>query len=240
MKRSEPFRFKRFSVNHSRSSMKVGVDGVLLGCWADTSFAKRILDVGTGCGVIALICAQRVPEALVTGIDIHKDSVEEASANFAGSPFRERLQAMQMDFMAFPEEEKFDCIVSNPPYFDSGVSEKSSARINARHRVSLGIADMVGKSSRLLTENGRLSLILPSDQHEALLHAANLNRMAICRLATVKGTETSPVKRIMAELRFSSAIGDECVEADEIAMMAKGTEPTPRYRELTADFYLNY
>ena len=224
MKKSEPFRFKRFSVNHSRSSMKVGVDGVLLGCWADTSFAKRILDVGTGCGVIALICAQRVPEALVTGIDIHKDSVEEASANFAGSPFRERLQAMQMDFMAFPEEEKFDCIVSNPPYFDSGVSEKSSARINARHQVSLGIADMVGKSSRLLTENGRLSL----------------NRMAICRLATVKGTETSPVKRIMAELRFSSAIGDECVEADEIAMMAKGTEPTPRYRELTADFYLNY
>ena len=186
--------------------MKVGVDGVLLGCWADTSFAKRILDVGTGCGVIALICAQRVPEALVTGIDIHKDSVEEASANFAGSPFR-KAAGHADGFMAFPEEEKFDCIVSNPPYFDSGVSEKSSARINARHQVSLGIADMVGKSSRLLTENGRLSLILPSDQHEALLHAANLNRMAICRLATVKGTETSPVKRIMAELRFRRQSG---------------------------------
>lgn len=239
MKKTGPFRFKRFAVEHSRSSMKIGVDGVLLGCWADLLNARKILDVGTGCGVIALICAQRSDCANVTGIDIHRDSVGEASENFAASPFAARLEALEADYMDMPEDKVFDCIVSNPPYFDSGVSEVSSARINARHQLNLSIPGLVAKASRLLTEEGRLSVILPADQYTTLADAAADCGMALTRLARVRGTAKSPVKRIMAELRSGCGCKADLQE-EEIIIMEKGTEPTPRYRQLTGDFYLDY
>ena len=115
MGREKVFKFKRFAVVNDRSAMKVGTDGVLLGAWCPVDGAKRVLDVGTGCGVIALMVSQRNPTATIVGIDIDHDAIEEATANFGHSPWSERLTAIEGDFNEWTTDEGFDLIVSNPP-----------------------------------------------------------------------------------------------------------------------------
>lgn len=258
MKESRPFRFKRFEVSHSRSSMKVGVDGVMLGCRAGVEHARRILDVGTGCGVVALICAQRAPQAEVVGIDIDEASVEEAAANFSASPFAERMACQLADFNEFESDALFDCIVSNPPYFDSGVREASTARMGARHQLSLTVRALLGNASRLLAPGGRLWVVLPSEQLEALASAALAERMHLSRLELVRGHAGAPVKRMLAELMNDDArepdslpLPDPAMTAADYAAMLREAapvrtmlepngRPTDWYRRLGHDFYLHY
>ena len=111
----KPFRFKQFTVQHQRSSMKVGTDAVLLGAWCELNGAQRVLDVGTGCGVIALMVAQRNADATILAIDIDPASVNEAQENFDASPWAERLHACRHDFNDLTDDEGFDLIVTNPP-----------------------------------------------------------------------------------------------------------------------------
>ena len=179
MKKSSPFRFKKFEVSHSRSSMKVGVDGVLIGCWVRASEAGTILDVGTGCGVVALICAQRFPEASIRGIDIDAESVDEANFNFNNSLFSGRLQAEIKDFLEMPETERFDLIISNPPFFSSGVKSVETAREKARHELSLPLSALIAKARRLMTDMGVLALVLPVDRFEDLVEATRLYGLCI-------------------------------------------------------------
>lgn len=237
MKKSGAFRFKRFTVEHDRSSMKVGVDGVSLACWANVAQSRRILDVGTGCGVIALICAQRSPEAFVEGIDIDSSSVEEAANNFRNSPFGERLEAKCVDFISMPADAKWDHIVSNPPFFDSGMSSAESARIAARHQLLLNIESLLEKAAGLLSDAGRLSVVLPTDMLPRLKNAAEKNGLQLSRLTYVKGHPNARAKRILAELSVSSV---SAASEDELVMMDSEGNPTEHYRRLCADFYLKF
>lgn len=239
MSKSLPFRFKQFEVRHSRSSMKVGVDGVLVGCWAHVEGSRRILDIGTGCGVVALICAQRNKSASVLGIDIDPPSVEEATLNFASSPFAARMEARLANFLEL--DGCFDAIVSNPPFFDSGLSRAESAREIARHEVMLPLSSLVRKSAGLLHPDGKLTLILPYERYQDLVMAAQKNGMACTRLARVKGHPTAPVKRILAELKLHDTKEENVVVKEEdIVIMAHELVPTDTYRNLTKDFYLRY
>lgn len=239
MKKSSPFRFKKFEVSHSRSSMKVGVDGVLIGCWVRASEAGTILDVGTGCGVVALICAQRFPEASIRGIDIDAESVDEANFNFNNSLFSGRLQAEIKDFLEMPETERFDLIISNPPFFSSGVKSVETAREKARHELSLPLSALIVKARRLMTDMGVLALVLPVDRFEDLVEATRLNGLCISRQTTVKGHPDAPAKRILVEITAAKENEDRREES-ELTMMQEGTTPTDEYRQLTKDFYLNY
>lgn len=242
MSQSSPFRFKKFEVSHSRSSMKVGVDGVLVGCWARLEGASRILDVGTGCGVVALVCAQRSDSASVLAIDIDPPSVEEAALNFAASPFASRLEARLLDFLEMKEENSFDAIVTNPPFFDSGIRECSTAREIARHEVRLPLIGLIENSRRLLTQNGTLTIILPYDRMADLIQAAVESGMTCTRLTIVRGHAGAVPKRLLAELRpgTSEGIGWIKPQEEEIVMMEYGIHPTQAYHKLTRDFYLKY
>ena len=155
MSKERLFRFKRFAVSHSQSAIPVGMDGVLIGAWCSVSQALRVLDAGTGCGLIALMCAQRSAEARITAIDIHPPSVEEAVYNFTTSPWARRLEARLIPFAEFAEK-GFDLIVSNPPFFHAGVSPTlSDARLRARHSGAFGpeaLRDASPSSHRHLTK----------------------------------------------------------------------------------------
>lgn len=258
MKDKGPFRFKRFSVRHSRSSMKVGVDGVMLGCWADLDRSYRILDVGTGCGVIALICAQRAPEANIQAIDIDPPSVEEATLNFASSGFSERLIAQKADFINFIPATPYDHIISNPPFFNAGVKEIHTSREGARHQVSLNIMSLVRKAKNVMTEDGALSLVLPADQLRQLTEAAISNQMDISRLLFVRGHASARVKRILAEVRNSKSISGRSADIESrdhlisgyterliqsapiLTMLEEDGSPTPEYHDLCRDFYIRF
>ena len=141
------FSFKQFEMSNCRSAMKIGTDGVLLGAWAiGTPISRqsdeelRIMDVGSGTGLIALMLAQRFPEATIVGVECDRDAAEEGADNFAGSPWHENLQMVHADFNTIAQEstsESLDAVVSNPPFFTNGAHAPDMQRLAARHEGTL-------------------------------------------------------------------------------------------------------
>ena len=166
------FRFKRFSVDDDGCTMKVGTDAVLLACLAhsSTQFAEqRILDIGTGCGVIALITAQRFEKAQIVGIDIDEGSCLMAASNFEHSPWSHRLEARCGDVRNLAETEQYTMILSNPPYFHNSLKSSEKSRNLARHNDSLPIEHLLESAQRLLSPGGLLWTILPIAESSQLV-----------------------------------------------------------------------
>ena len=148
------FQFKQFVVFHDKCAMKVGTDGVLVGAWAQVDGARRVLDIGTGSGLIALMLAQRNPDAFVTAVDIDEAAVEQARENVARTPWSDRMEVERLDIRKAPEEWNgcFDAIVSNPPYFVESVKCPQAQRNTARHTDELDFDALLSKVSVLLSE----------------------------------------------------------------------------------------
>lgn len=232
------FRFKKFTVSHAQSSMKVGVDAVLLGAWAGMK-ASRILDIGTGSGVIALMMAQRFPESRILGIDIDQASVEEAEFNFSHSPWSDRLTVKKE---SFPEDlinkvERFDLIVSNPPYFNSGIINPTTPREKARHQDKLSVFSILKHAKSLITEGGVIALIYPEEFHtEAKLHASNCG-LVLIRQCFVRGNINRPFKRVIAEFKNTKSAPNLITE---FLTLHQDNKPTEEYIKLCRNFYLKF
>lgn len=241
MGRNTPFRFKQFEVSHSRSSMKVGVDAVVLGAWADIEGCADILEVGCGCGVISLMCAQRNREARIVAIDIDGPSVEEAGGNFAASPWGERLGARLEDFNELVGVE-YDYIISNPPYFESGVSELDSARLIARHQAQLSPRILLRSGYGLLRGGGRIGIVVPADQKDNLIEAASERGLNLRRVLIMRGRPELPEKR--AFLEFEKFVGAQSIRAgvefEDLCVSDSDGNYSLRYIELCKDFYLKF
>ncbi len=243
-KKISKFRFKHFAVSHHRSSMKVGVDGVLIGCWADTENACSILDVGTGCGLIALIMAQRCPDAAVTGIDIDEASVKEAKENVENSPWDSGIQII---YGAFPDgiitesNVKYDLIISNPPYFDSGVSDIITRRERARHQGTLSPINLLEASKAILTSNGSVAMVIPSELSADVELAARNLGYSLLKKCLVRGHEGAPYKRALLQWILANADKDsEMPLIQYLTLESSPGLPTYEYRELCKDFYLKF
>lgn len=233
------FRFKKFAVSHERSAMKVGFDAVLLGCWADLTADKRILDVGSGCGVISLICAQRNEQAQIYGIDIDSNSVEEAQSNYGRSPWANRLMAREIGFAEFVGNGnvgKFDHIISNPPFFSAGIDAPDSPRLQARHSGELSPLSLMYYGKQLLNDTGKLSMICPPEWLDEINNLAGTLDMTVRRIMYVKGNTTTPVKRVLIEVSNSVS---GYMEEDLLVMDERGGY-TDAYKCLTRDFYLKF
>lgn len=180
--------------------MKVGTDGVLLGAWVPLDGAASILDVGTGTGLIALMLAQRQPEATITAIDIDEASWREASVNFSASPWSSRLLAVHCSLQQYVMSEagKFDLIVSNPPYFSRSLVSSAPERTLARHDHKLGVADLISAAKRLLSHNGTMALILPVNEHDSFSKTARLKGLYEHRTMLVYPVPGKPAHRIMS------------------------------------------
>lgn len=243
------FRFKRFKVSHARSSMPVGVDGVLIGAWADVP-GSRVLDVGTGCGLIALMIAQRAPEAEILGIDIHAPSIEEARENFSQSPWSDRLRGECVSFSDIEHSgSRFDLVVSNPPFFKSGVKEFDSARIVARHQGELSPESLIKSMPSLLSPKGRLCMILPATMYDDTKKIAAEAGVRVSRSCFVRDNDKLSPKRVMMEFMLTgegASEEKEGAEADggeireELVLFDDKREPTMRHRQLCGDFYLRF
>ncbi len=232
------FRFKHFTVRQERCPMKVGTDGVLLGAWTEIRPTdRRLLDIGTGTGLIALMLAQRAPEAEVTGIDI--DDVSQARENGDASPWGDRLHFVQTPVQAFDPVERFDRIVSNPPFFDATLPSPDAGRTTARHTVTLTFSDLCDAALRLLAPGGRLSVVLPQSEVRRFLLAAG-GRLTTLRRTEVRTTPRRPVKRTLLELSRTEE-ADRSPITDELVIGTGEHEVyTPEYRALTGEFYLKF
>ena len=234
---SKPFQFKQFAVAQSHSSMKVGTDAVLLGCWAEVRAAHRVLDVGTGNGVIALICAQRNPAASIKGIDIDRGSVDDAEFNFRNSPWNEHMEAIHGDFLDYSSGMKYDLIISNPPFFSDSIRASDPVRSKARHDDSLPADKFMNHASQLLTEEGIVSVIIPLNQLKRWMDAgshAGLFPQRICHVFTLADREAS---RVMVEFGLSD--GSE-PRMESLLIERRPGEFSETYKELTRDFYTRW
>ncbi|MDE6022766.1 MAG: methyltransferase [Muribaculaceae bacterium] len=228
--------------------MKVGVDGVLVGCWADVEGANAILDVGTGCGVIALIMAQRQPSAEITAIEIDYPSAAEAAGNFKNSPWLERLNLIHG---GFPEglvnnedggdsKCKFDLIISNPPFFNSGINQVQTPRERARHQGELAPSSLLKESVPLLNPEGSLAMVIPSEfsfQLEALAHSLGY---ILTRKCLVRGHIDAPLKRVLLQWRFGQKYDDKKCREEMLTLEVSPGNPTDEYRRLCREFYLKF
>ena len=231
---NHPFRFKQFTVQHQRSSMKVGTDAVLLGAWCDIDGAHRVLDVGTGCGVIALMVGQRNGDASILAIDIDPASVTEANENFEGSPWAGRLQATKQDFNNLTGGEGFDLIVTNPPYYKEDVLPPDAVRSAARHTHALSFDQLMQGAARLLTATGSIALITPAEARDEVTAAATFAGLHLSRLTTVHSSEGRAAKRLLWQWSRKRC----AIQRDTIILHLKGGAFTPQYIELCQDFYL--
>lgn len=238
--RKSTFRFKQFECEHGCGSIKIGVDAVLLGAWTTVTDTRRILDVGTGCGVIAMMCAQRNADAVITAIDIDAASVEEAAGNFARSLWSSRLEASLLDFSELSLHD-VDLIVSNPPYFDSGVTERDTPRLVARHQGELSPDSLLQRGSAMLSDSGRISMIVPASENDFLSHTCIEYGMAVSRRTFVRGHLSAPVKRVLLEF---VKVGSACPSAQPVenllTLEIKPGVPHPDHISLCKDFYLKF
>ena len=229
------FRFKQFSVEQDDVAMKVGTDGVLLGAWADCEVVKNILDIGTGTGVIALQMAQRNPTAQVQAVEIDETAAKRARANFDNSPWAERLEVEQTAVQEFSPAEKFDLIISNPPYFVDSLLPPDAKRSTARHTHDLTFDELDKAVCRLLVENGKFALILPVTEFEQYLLLTQLHLVRRCDVYSIEGGD---VKRVMGE--FAKQKPTEVAHETLAIEVENRGEFSAEYRALTKDFYLKF
>lgn len=202
------FRFKQFEVQDDDCAMKVGTDAVLLGAWVGTLNSKlstlNFLDVGTGSGVIALMLAQQFVEAQILGIDIDETAIRQAQANFAKSPWSERLSAQCISLQEFTLHptplHPYSLITSNPPYFRSSLACPDPTRHQARHTDTLSYDELIRCSAVLLAPNGVLALVLPGEAQEDILTLATREGLYPWRLTHVVTSPNKPAKRILIAL----------------------------------------
>ncbi|WBV61954.1 methyltransferase [Chryseobacterium camelliae] len=225
------FTFKQFEIRQSKNVFRVGTDGVLLGALATVSHASCVLEVGTGTGLISLMLAQRNPHAKFLGIDINEEAVELTRINFENSPFGSRLNNIHQDFKNFEDEEKFDLIISNPPYFETSDSEKDKI---ARQTVELNFQQLISKSSALLSVHGIFSVIIPVEAGEIFIALAKENRLFLNRKINIKGIEGSKTKRLILEFSLT----ERNLEELEFIIEKSPRQYSDQYLELTKEFHV--
>lgn len=229
-----PFRFKQFSISHDKCAHKVGTDGVLLGAWAQAENPKSVLDVGTGSGLIALMMAQKFPHALVNGIELDEPSFIQATENAKHSPFSDRTHILKGDFLKYAFVEKFDLIVSNPPFYKGNTSTGKSERDRARHEEHLPQKNFLEKAISILAPAGKIAVILPNEEGEQFEKEAHNLGLYLNKLTKVSGSPSAPVKRWLMEFSF----GTSQVETDDITVRDEEGNRSLAYQKLTQDFYL--
>lgn len=229
---SSGFTFKRFTVSHAKCAMKVGTDGVLLGAWARGG--RRILDVGTGSGLVALMMAQRFAEAEVTAIDIEPGACLQARENVAASPFAGRISVVEAALQSF-QGGGYDAIVCNPPFYAGTLASKTAARTMARSAETLPFADLFRHAARLLADDGVFSVVIPAAfrrEFDAEAAFSGLHPLRVCNVKTVPHKAAS-----RCLLAYCKRPADAVEEAEECLNNADMTR-SEWYSRLTGEFYL--
>lgn len=233
------FRFKKFAVEHRNSSMKVGTDAVLLGAIAGVRDAERILDVGTGCGVIALALAQRT-EAEIHAIDIDNDSVQEALQNFSNSLWHNRLTAQITSFQLFAEKSSPACdiVVSNPPFFQNALPSPVASRNLARHNQALSFQDFAKACKNVLKPDGEAWVIIPvSERHAFIRNMIHLGFRVFYQMH-IYPKPNHPANRCI--LGFTSSTNDVIYEEFTLTIRNSDGSYSEGYKNITAEFYIHF
>lgn len=229
------FRFKQFSIEDDQCAHSVGTDGVLLGAWAQVEGRHRILDIGTGSGLIALMAAQREPHARVVGIEIDPAAAQQARKNVERSPFVKRVDIKEEDVKIFHTEEEFDCILCNPPFFTEDTQSPDANRARARHATLLRFPELISSACRMLSPDGEFHVILPASEEVSFVNQCFINGLKLTRCCQVRTVSRKSPKRVL--LSFAQE-GNIATKHEELVLQNTDGSRSESYSDLTKDFYL--
>jgi tRNA1Val (adenine37-N6)-methyltransferase len=236
-RRNAIFHFKQFTIDHAGATMKVGTDAVLLGAWANVGESKRLLDIGTGSGVIALMLAQRtIDNATIDAIEIEPRDAEQARTNVSNSPWPHKVKVHVVSAQEFASIERYDCIVSNPPFFSNSFQPPDPGRGTARHTNQLPFSDLIDIVKKNLHEHGTFSVIVPYNEGNTLIAMATTSGLRLTRQCIFRGRPDKPPERLLLEFKKTF----QTCEMTELTMYEKGNEWSKEYVKLTRDFYLKF
>ena len=231
------FQFKQFRINQDKTAMKVGVDSVLLGAVANFNKPKTILDIGAGTGLLSFMSEQRT-DAQIIALEIDEDAYKQCIENIVLNNKIESIKAYHISVQDFAKQsnQKFDHIISNPPYFDNSFQAENRQRNIARHSQELTHVELISSVSKLLSEKGTFTLILPYEKHENFIQFSLEKRLYSVRKIIVFPNEIKESNRVIMEF---SKIKKELFEEKIYIRNSKTNEYSKEYKNLTKDFYLN-
>jgi tRNA1Val (adenine37-N6)-methyltransferase len=227
------FAFKQFKVEHDQCAMKVSTDGILLGAWADLSGASSLLDIGTGTGLLALMCKQRVPDLKVSAVEVDKAAYQQAVQNCQQSPWPD-ISIYHQCVQQFAAETKFDCVISNPPYFNHSLKSDNAARNAARHTDGLSFAELIAAFKRLTHKQARFNLILPSEEAQLFITLAQQQGLYLNRHCQVQAMPNKPFSRSLMTFSYEQSE----ISTTKLCIRANDNSYTTEYQALCRAFYL--
>src|SRR5574344_2142370 len=228
------FKFKQFIIHQDRCAMKVGTDGVLIGALAQIDKASNILEIGTGTGVVSLMMAQRNANAQITGIEIDEETAKQAIENIAISPWKERIKVLIADFNHYSFTDKYDCVVSNPPFFTENITSPNDKRNVARHTDALTFEALLRGVACILTPNGKFSVIIPTNAVSYFLDTAYIYGLYLSSRITIYSKQGKISKRTVLILENNKKdISDKI-----LTIHLDNGSYTDEYKNLLNDFYL--
>lgn len=237
---SPPFRCKKFLVNQEGAAHPVGTDSILLGAWADISRTTRVLDIGTGTGIIALMLAQRIGEQQsdfqIDAVEIHAPSATLAGHNFAGSPWAAHLHVFENAVQELEGHAVYDLIVSNPPFFTETVTAPEEARRNARSTQTLSLSDLAETMMRLLKPEGKCAVILPVQEGRRFYEIAACTGLYLTKITEITTKPGKKVERLLLQLEKSPY----SFQRDKMVMFDQNDQRSEVYQQLAGDFYLDW
>lgn len=229
------FECKQFVVYHDQCAMKVGTDGLLLGSWAATNGGSRMLDIGTGSGLIALMLAQR-SDACIDALELDPLAARQAADNFNRSQWSDRLRVITADFTQWPSPDyRYDLIISNPPFYMEDIRSHALRRDQARSAHSLSYLQLLSPIARLLSPQGRLAVVIPAQHWVQFEQTAWSQGLYLCRVCRFSHTQGQPHKRVLAEF----ALERLPIVMQELYHYTSQGEVSESWRCLTAPFYLS-
>jgi tRNA1Val (adenine37-N6)-methyltransferase len=235
------FKFKQFTIEHDKCAMKVGTDSIMLGSWVQTNNAQRILDIGTGSGLLGIMLAQKTQDTcLIDGIDIDAEAILQAKGNAKHCPWSERLTFQHTSIQHFPVETGYDLIVSNPPYFPVNLSankiHSTPNRLNARQTVELDHSTLLQEVAKSLSASGTFCCVLPADVVKEFLLSAESVGLFCTRELQVQTKQQANVSRFLLEF---SPIKDT-KNSEKMSIYNHLGSYSKEYIVLCKDYYLNF
>jgi tRNA1Val (adenine37-N6)-methyltransferase len=227
------FSFKKFTIHQDQTAMKVTTDACILGAYSDVKNAKRILDIGTGTGLLTLMLAQR-SEAQIEGVEIDEVSYNQAVKNVENSIFKDTIKLYHTDIQSFVLKNPYDLIISNPPFFQNHLKAETPSRNNALHTDTLSFEDLLNSVKRLLLSNGTFVVLLPAYESSVLELMANELGLFASKKLNIHHREGSKILRIITTFGFEKT--DTIFE--ELVIKNSNESYTSDFQELLRDYYL--
>jgi tRNA1Val (adenine37-N6)-methyltransferase len=230
------FEFKQFTILQQHSSMKVTTDACLLGGWTPvTKLVHRVLDIGTGTGLLSLMLAQRTPEATFDGIELDPLAAAEADGNVKRSPWADRITIIEGDAKSFRASQPYDLIICNPPFFNNSLLSGNNKKDAARHTTTLSYQELISTIKNNLKENGYAAILLPISEQALFEKEVTAQQMVIYHKHTIKHTTLSKPKRIINLISYGPYNG---IAASEMIIYNNTNEYTKEFTSLLQPYYL--